>query len=179
MRMLVIGAVGVALGFAVVAVLDETPIVTLHGIAVEPIALIVCLPLLYLAGQIFAARDAHRFVVGIVVAAVGWLVVAYPNIAALPVPSTIVNAYQGLLPTYLYAFQFPVSKAQRDVPDPFLSPTLVILTLAIGLTCLVVAYSASVWRLALAESRAAEAGSGTGASPGDGADSLARTGGGA
>ncbi len=111
----------------------------------------------------------------------GWFVIVYPNIAALPLPSTVVNAYQGLLPTYLYAFQFPVSEAQRNVPTPFVSPTLVILTLAIGATCLVVAYSASVWRLALAESKAAEAGSGsgTGASPGDGADSLARTGGGA
>ena len=33
----------------------------------------------------------------------------YPNISALPLPSAIVNAYQGLLPTYLYPFQFPVN----------------------------------------------------------------------
>ena len=58
------------------------------------------------------------------------------------------NAYQGLLPTYLYAFQFPVSTASPDLATPLLSPTLAILTVAIGVTCLVVAYSASVWRLA-------------------------------
>jgi 4-amino-4-deoxy-L-arabinose transferase-like glycosyltransferase len=179
LRTPVIGTVAVAIGFVVVALLADTPILTLRGIAVEPIALLVILPLLYLAGQIFAARDAHRFVVGIVVAAVGWFAVAYPNIAALPLPSTMVNAYQGLLPTYLYAFQFPVSKAPREVPDPFLSLNLAVLALGIGLTCLVVAYSASVWRLALAESRATDAASGTGSSPADGADGLARTGGGA
>ena len=55
-------------------------------------------------------------------AAVGWLWSLYPNIAALPLPSTVVNAYQGLLPTYLYAFQFPVStgpaRRARPVPQP-------------------------------------------------------------
>jgi hypothetical protein len=178
-RTIVIGAIGVAIGLVVVALLPDTPILTLNGIPVEPIALVVAMPLLYLAGQVFAARDARRFVVGVVLAAAGWLVIAYPNIAALPVRATLVNAYQGILPTYLYAFQFPVSKAPRNVPEPFLSPTLALLTVAIIATCLVVAYSASVWRLAMAESRAAGAGSGGGGSPGEGADGLARTGGGA
>ena len=105
----------------------------------------------------------------------------YPNISALPLPSVVANAYQGLLPTYLYAFQFPVSTADRNLSTPLLSPTLAILTLAIGVTCLVVAYSASVWRLAIAESRAT-AGTAAGSGPGDPADSadgLARSGGGA
>jgi hypothetical protein len=132
-------------------------------------------PLVFLAAQVIAARDARRYVVGLVAAVVGWFVVFYPNIAALPLPSTIVNAYQGLLPTYLYAFQFPVSQVERNVNTPLLSATLAILLIAIGVTCLVVAYSASVWRLALAESNAA---SGSGAS-GEGAEGLARTGGGA
>ena len=82
------------------------------------------------------------------------MLVAYPNISALPLPSVVVNAYQGLLPTYLYAFQFPVSTAARTVPS-LLSPMLAILAAAITLTCLVVAYSTWVWRLALAESNAA------------------------
>ena len=60
------------------------------------------------------ARDPRRFVAGLVVAAVGWFVVLYPNIAALPLPASIVNAYQGILPTYLYAFQFPVSTIDRQ-----------------------------------------------------------------
>ena len=48
------------------------------------------------------------------VAVVGWFVILYPNIAALPLPSALVNAYQGILPTYLYAFQFPVSTVDRN-----------------------------------------------------------------
>ena len=50
-------------------------------------------------------------------AAVGWFAILYPNIAALPLPAAIVNAYQGILPTYLYAFQFPVSTVDRNVAD--------------------------------------------------------------
>ena len=174
MRQLAIGAVATALGLFGASLLPDTPLVTLNGVPVEPIALIVAIPLVFLAAQVIAARDARRYVVGLLAAAVGWFVVFYPNIAALPLPSTIVNAYQGLLPTYLYAFQFPVSDVARNVDTPLLSGTFAILTIAIGVTCLVVAYSASVWRLALAESKAA-AGSG----PGDGADGLARTEGGA
>jgi hypothetical protein len=180
-------AVAVAFGIGVASLLPETPLLTWRGIPVEPVALLVLLPLLYLAGQVVAARDARRFVVGIGVAVTAWFVLWYPNLSALPLPSTVVNAYQGFLPTYLYAFQFPVNTAARPA-TPLLSPVPIALTLALGLTCLVVAYSASVWRLALAESRAnAAAGSdpsGPGAAAGSsamdgGADGLARTGGGA
>ena len=58
-------------------------------------------------------------------------------------------------------------------------PTLVLLGVAIAVTCLVVAYSASVWRSALAESPAsAGAAAGTGDGAAGGPDGLARTGGG-
>ena len=98
----------------------------------------------------------------------------------------MVNAYQGFLPTYLYAFQFPVNTATRPAA-PLLSPVPILLTLALAATCLVVAYSASVWRFTVAESRAnAAPGRGgsagpadSGGSPGDGAEGLARSGGGA
>ena len=171
MRTMLIAGIAIAFALGVVTLLPETPLFTLQGIPVEPIALLVAVPLVYLAAQVIAARDARRYVVGLISAVVGWFVVFYPNIAALPLPSTIVNAYQGLLPTYLYAFQFPISQVDRSVSTPLLTPTLGILTLAIGVTCLVVAYSASVWRLALAESNAA-----IGArSSGDDTDGLART----
>jgi hypothetical protein len=175
LRPLLIAGGAVAIGLLVAALLPDTALLTLQGIPVEPIALLVALPLLYLAAQVLSARDARRYVIGLVAAAVGWFVVFYPNIAALPLPSTLVNAYQGLLPTYLYAFQFPVSQATRNVNTPLLSPTLAVLTVGIGVTCVVVAYSASVWRLALAESKAATAAAGSG----DSADGLARTSGGA
>ena len=174
-RPLLMGGVAIAIALILVTILPDTALITLNGIPVEPIALLVAVPLVYLAAQVMAARDARRYVIGFVAAVVGWFVVFYPNIAALPLPSTIVNAYQGLLPTYLYAFQFPVSQVPRNVATPLLSPTLAILTLAIGVTCLVVAYSASVWRLALAESNAPV----RPASSSDDADVLARSGGGA
>ena len=61
-------------------------------------------------------------------AAVGWFAILYPNIAAVPLPATIVNAYQGILPTYLYAFQFPVSTVARGADTPLLTPTFGLLT---------------------------------------------------
>ncbi len=164
--------VGVALiaSLILVAMLPDSPILTLTNLPVEPIALVVGTPLAYFALQVIGARDARRFVAGYVVAAVAWFAILYPNIAALPLPAAIVNAYQGILPTYLYAFQFPVSKIDRNVPTPILTPTLAIITVALVVTCLVVAYSAWVWRLALADSRVSS-------STDEAEDGLIRTGG--
>ncbi len=172
LRTTLLWAVVVAVGFVAAAFLPDAPIITLRGIPVEPIALVVALPLAYFALQVSAARDAHRFVAGLVVAAVAWFVVWYPNIAALPLPSTVVNAYQGLLPTYLYAFQFPVNNVARATAGQS-APTMALLAVALGVTCLVVAYSASVWRSALAEPPGVAP-----TAPGSGgSDDLARTGG--
>jgi 4-amino-4-deoxy-L-arabinose transferase-like glycosyltransferase len=183
MRSLLLWGVVVGLAFAGAAFLPDTRIISWPRIPVEPIALLALLPLAYLAGQVLAARDARRFVVGLGVAAAAWLAVWYPNLSALPLPSTVVNAYQGVLPTYLYAFQFPVNTAVRP-STTLASPIFAALTIAIVITCLVVAYSASTWRLALAESRA-RAGSGIDPGPDAPSDSdaaaggLARSGGGA
>ncbi len=151
-RPLMLAGLAVVIALAVVAVLPDTPILSLTGVPVEPIAVVVGLPLAYLALQVFSATDPRRFAAGIVVAAIGWFAILYPNIAALPLPATLVSAYQGILPTHLYAFQFPVSTVARGVDTPLLTPTLAILLGALALTCLVVAYSAWVWRLALADS---------------------------
>jgi hypothetical protein len=159
-------------GLIVASLLPDTPILTLASIPVEPIAIVVALPLGYLAAQVIAATDPRRFAAGIVVAAVCWFAVLYPNVAALPLPATVVNAYQGIVPTYLYAFQFPVSTVNRNVDTPLFTPTLAILLVALAASCLVVAYSAWVWRLTLADST--DAGE---ASSADDADGLARTGG--
>jgi hypothetical protein len=172
-RSLVWTGLAVVIGLIVVAFLPDTPILELHGVPVEPIALIVALPLGYLALQVFSSRDARRFVVGLGVAVVAWFVILYPNISALPLPSAVVAAYQGILPTYLYAFQFPVSTVTRVAETPIFTPMLAILTIALTVTCLVVAYSAWVWRLTLAD----RAGSAISSDPDD-ADGRVRTGGG-
>jgi hypothetical protein len=154
------GAGGVVVvGLIAASLLPDTPVLNLTNLPVEPIAVIAAIPLGYLALQVLAARDARRFVVGYLVAAIGWFVILYPNISAVPLPSAMVNAYQGILPTYLYAFQFPVSNIDRNKAIPILTPTLLVLAIVLTVACLVVAYSAWVWRLARAESAAARTGS--------------------
>jgi hypothetical protein len=80
----------------------------------------------------------------------------YPNLSALPLPAQVVNTYQGFLPTYLYPFQFPVSTVNRNVEGPSLiSPGPLLLLAALTVTTLVVAWSAWVWRMSVAERREA------------------------
>ena len=83
---------------------------------------------------------------GIVFAALMAFLILYPNISALPLPSTIVNAYQGLLPTYLYPFQFPVNTDPAAPSMGLLAPEPILLGVALTVTCVVVGYAAWVWR---------------------------------
>jgi hypothetical protein len=152
----------VALG-AVTAMAGDVPLITLRNVAVEPIALLLALPLGLLGGMVATARDARRFVVGTLFAILLVAAFWYPNLAALPLPAPIVNMYQGILPTYVYPFQFPVSTVDRTVAGPpLLSAGPAILLVALTIACAFVAYSAWVWRVALAERRAAERGEGDG-----------------
>ena len=100
---------------------------------------------------ILAARDARRFVAGTGFAAVLAFLVTYPNISALPLPSAVVNAYQGLLPTYLYPFQFPVNTDPAAPALHLFALEPAILLIALTITCLVVGYAAWVWRIGPAE----------------------------
>src|SRR4029450_952453 len=110
-----------------------------------------------LAVFVATARDARRFVVGIVTAAVGWFLLVYPNFSALPLPTVVANAYQGVLPTYPYPFQFPSNRAEVVKDVKLLDPAARVLAGALVFLCLILAYSAWVWRIALAEREAAAA----------------------
>jgi hypothetical protein len=148
------------------------PLFSLPGIVPELIALLVAVPLLLVALQVVTARDSRRFVAGLVAAVGIWFVILYPNIAALPLPATLVNAYQGLLPTYLYAFQFSVNTIERSGAISFSDPRFALLMVFLVLSSVIVAYSAWVWRASLGEGGAHEAadgvagGSGGGGRPG-------------
>jgi 4-amino-4-deoxy-L-arabinose transferase-like glycosyltransferase len=121
-----------------------------NGLPVEPIALVVLLALSPVAAYVATARDARRFVAGAIGAMAFWFVLWYPNISALPLPSDIHNAYQGLLPTYLYPFQFSVSNSGAAAPSLFdVGPAIMLLSLLFMVV--VVAYSTWSWRVALAE----------------------------
>ncbi|HEX5823116.1 MAG TPA: phospholipid carrier-dependent glycosyltransferase [Candidatus Limnocylindrales bacterium] len=136
--------------------LPDVSILVWNRIPVEPVALVMSIPAVLIAVFVATARDARRFVVGAVVAIVGWFVVVYPNISALPLPTAIANVYQGVLPTYLYAFQFPVNNVGANVPLQLFGPVPLLLGGSVVFLSLVVGYSAWVWRLALAEREAAE-----------------------
>ena len=60
------------------------------------------------------AVNPRRFVLGFCSVAVVAFIALYPNLSALPMPSTIVNVYQGLLPTWLYGFQFSVNQQESS-----------------------------------------------------------------
>ena len=141
-------------GLLLVRIVPVTPLLTLTTIPVEPVAIIFGLPLLLLALFVATARDARRFVIGLVTAAVAWFLVFYPNISALPLPGVVANAYQGILPTWVYAFQFPKLR-ESVVKDVKLFDTIpAVLAVALILLCIVLAYSAWVWRITLAEREA-------------------------
>jgi len=95
------------------------------------------------AWLVLRARDPRRFVLGVLGAAVLWLLLWYPNISGLPLPSDFASMYQGLLPTWNYDFQFAVNT------DPASDSGLVGKdTLAVGAVTLlfVIAVAGAAWR---------------------------------
>ena len=124
-------AVTAVLGGIVIALARGLPtdaaLISINAIVPEFIALLIAIPLALVGLQLITARDSRRFAAGFVLAAGVWFVVLYPNIAALPLPDTIVNAYQGLLPTYLYAFQFSVNTLDRSGAISFADARFVLL----------------------------------------------------
>ena len=151
-------AAGVAALVVAAAFLPATPLVQTGSIPGELLALLLLGILGPLAWVVWRAASPRRFAVGIVLAAGFVFVLFYPNVAGLPLPEAVYNWYQGLLPTWLFPFQFPVN-TDPAVSVSLLGPGPLLLFLAVMLAASFVAYSAWVWRLALAE-RSAERDSG-------------------
>lgn len=79
------------------------------------------------AWLVLGARDSRRLTLGILVAVVVWFIAWYPNLSGLPMPNSIANIYQGLLPTWNYDFQF-ADNLDPPVAGSFIdTSTLVIL----------------------------------------------------
>jgi hypothetical protein len=166
-RLLISAGIAVVAVVAVSAAAGDEVLLSIPGFQILPLALIVVGILAFVGWFVATARDARRFVAGAVFAAVGAFLIMYPNIAALPLPSTVFNAYQGLLPTYLYPFQFPVNTDEPvkipgllagDPNLPFGLPGVPTLAVFLTITCVIVAYAAWSWRLTLAERGAELAG---------------------
>jgi hypothetical protein len=143
--------------FAAWLLLPAAPVVDAASVPGEVVALALAAVLAPLAWLAWHATSPRRFVVGAVLAAVFVFVLFYPNVAALPLPSPVFNWYQGLLPTWLYPFQFPVN-TDPAVTVSLLDPGPVILFGAVLMAAGFAAYSAWVWRITLAEREADEPG---------------------
>ncbi len=150
-------ALGAILASSLVTrILGDGVLIDIPRIPVEPVAIVLALPAVLIAVFVATARDGRRFVIGAVVAVVSWFVIVYPNFSALPLPTAIANVYQGVLPTYLYAFQFPVNNVAATVKPELFGPVPLLLGASVVFLSLVVGYSAWVWRLTLAERLADE-----------------------
>ena len=141
------GIVGTAIG-AVVAVLavriflPATPLIDQAGFSTAPIAIVILAILVPIAWVVLTARDARRFVAGAISAATVFFIVLYPNIAALPLPASLFNAYQGILPTWLYPFQFPDNTDAAASALPLFSAIPLATAAMLTILCVVVGYSA-------------------------------------
>ena len=139
---IVVTAVAAVIGVAAARVfLPTTPLIDQAGFSTEPIALAILVVVSPIAFVVLTARDARRLVAGILAAATVFFVVFYPNIAALPLPSTIFNFYQGILPTWLYPFQFPDNTDAAVSGQPLLSLVPILTGVMLVVLC-VVGYSA-------------------------------------
>jgi hypothetical protein len=146
----------IAATWAAQTFIGDGPLISIDRIPVEPVAIVLGLPVVLIAAFIATARDARRFVIGALVAIVAWFVVVYPNISALPLPTAIANVYQGVLPTYLFAFQFPVNNVAATVKIELFGPVPLLLGASVVFLAVVVGYSAWAWRLSIAERLADE-----------------------
>ena len=112
------------------------------SIGADEIALVGLAALGVPAWLVLHARDSRRFVLGVLTAAVLWFVAWYPNLSGLPMPNSIANIYQGLLPTWNYDFWFAVNKdALPAGPLGVIAVSLLAITAAI----VVVAILATHW----------------------------------
>ena len=143
LTLIVATAVGAVVAvLAVRLFLPTTALIDEAGFSTAPIAFVILAVLLPIAWVVLTARDARRFVAGVVAAATIFFVAFYPNIAALPLPSAVFNAYQGLLPTWLYPFQFPDNTDAPASSQPLLSLVPILTMIILTVLCVVVGYSA-------------------------------------
>ncbi|MFN8520401.1 MAG: phospholipid carrier-dependent glycosyltransferase [Chloroflexota bacterium] len=136
-------AAGAAALLAVVLLVDDAGSVTFQ-LTADELGALSLLVLLAPAWLVLRARDARRFALGVVAAAALFLLIWYPNLTGLPVPDGLATAFQGLLPTWTYDFQFAVN---RELPEPGgmadLSTAVVAVATLLGVGVVMVA--ARIW----------------------------------
>ena len=72
-----------------------------------------------------------------------FLLIWYPNLSGLPLPNGLATAFQGLLPTWTYDFQFAVN---RELPEPGgVSRTALVVALVTAVGVVIVMIAARWW----------------------------------
>jgi len=96
---------GVAASFFWLDTTSPVPV----SVGSDAIALLALAALSLPAWFVLRARDPRRFVLGVLAAALLWLLLWYPNLSGLPLPADFASAYQYVLPTWDWSFQFDVN----------------------------------------------------------------------
>ena len=104
---------------SVAGVLDvyaESQVCTAGGFATPGpiIGAALLIPAAYIAWSIQRVTDARRIFRWALIAIAAVAVIWYPNWSGLPLPTGIHNFYQGILPTWTWAFQFGVTLERPD-----------------------------------------------------------------
>jgi hypothetical protein len=140
---LVVVALLTLIGVVGALVLLDTASTTGVALSSDVLALAGLAVLALPAWLVLRARDPRRFVLGVLAAALLWLLVWYPNISGLPLPDDLAHLYQGLLPTWNWDFQFAVNTDPASDSGVLAQDTLLVAAVTV---VFVAAVALTAWR---------------------------------
>jgi len=139
---LIVGVALVALLAAVLLTNDAQPLT--FRLSADLLGGLSLLVLLAPAWIVLRARDARRFALGVLAAAILFLLVWYPNLTGLPLPNGLATSFQGLLPTWTYDFQFAVNE-DPPVPGGFIDGASLVVAAVTAVGVVIVMLVARTW----------------------------------
>ena len=140
----------------VLDVYAESQVCTAGGFATPGpiIGAALLIPAAYVAWSIQRVTDAQRIFRWALISIAGVALIWYPNWSGLPLPTGIHNFYQGILPTWTWAFQFGVTLEKPDEAATAGDGTLLVLALLAGVVLLTYALLKRMSRGELDQDRA-------------------------
>lgn len=140
----------------VLDVYAESQVCTAGGFATPGpiIGAALLIPAAYVAWSIQRVTDARRIFRWALISIAGVALIWYPNWSGLPLPTGIHNFYQGILPTWTWAFQFGVTLEKPDEATATGDGSLLVLVLLAGVVLLTYALLKRMGRGELNQDRA-------------------------